>query len=152
MRHAEVMTMAYVVELMAAVVVDLVLMSGCLDLKPNADSVRPTETSLLGVWIGVTMNDCSPVQAAPVRCRAVERIGLTLLRQQRTSWGFYWRAPGNTPFSDRADRGQIRYLSLKGRVLWFRVMRDDHTSCLFDTVPQAGQMRGKFFGRGSDGK
>ncbi len=136
---------AYVLQLVMAVVLDLVVMSGCVDLKPDPDTVSPAEENLFGVWIGITMNDCSPVQSDPGRCRAVERISLTMLRRERTSWGFYRCAPGNAPCYNHADRGQIKYLALKGRILWFRVMRNDHSSCLFDTVPTADRMRGKFW-------
>jgi hypothetical protein len=78
-------------------------------------------------------------------CRAVERISFTMLRHNGTSWGFYGCAPGTTPCYDQVDRGEIKYVELTGRTLWLRVMRDDHSSCLFDTIPTAERMRGTFW-------
>jgi hypothetical protein len=68
-----------------------------------------------------------------------------MLHHNETSWGFYRCAPGTTPCYDHVDRGDIKYLELNGKMLWFRVMRDDHSSCLFDTIPSVDQMRGKFW-------
>jgi hypothetical protein len=121
------------------------LLSGCAGLRTPADPDRTAEVDLQGVWDGITVNDCSPVQVDPSRCRAVERISFTMLRQSQRSWGFYRCAPGTTPCYDQVDRGEIKYLQLTGRVLWFRVMRDDYSSCLFDTIPTADRMRGIFW-------
>lgn len=93
----------------------------------------------------MSVNDCSPIQIEPSRCRAVEGISFTILRQNALSWGFYRCAPGTTLCYNQADRGEIKYLQLTGRRLWLRVMRDDHSSCLFDTVPAADQMQGEFW-------
>jgi hypothetical protein len=121
------------------------LLSGCVDLKTDAGASRAAELRLQGVWSGLTVNDCSPVQVEPSRCRAVQRITFTMLRSNETSWGSYRCAPGTTPCYGGVDRGAIKYLRFTGRLLWFRVMRDDYSSCLFDTIPAANIMRGKFW-------
>jgi hypothetical protein len=121
------------------------LLSGCAGLRARADPGRTAEADLQGVWDGITVNDCSPVQIDPSRCRAVERISFTVLRQSERSRGFYRCTPGTTPCYDQVDRGEIKYLQLNGCVLWFRVMRDDYSSCLFDTIPTTNRMRGKFW-------
>lgn len=76
---------------------------------------------------------------------AMERISFTMLRRNQLSWGFYRCATGTTPCYDQVDRGEIKYLRLTGHMLWFRVMRDDHSSCLFDTIPTTDRMCGKFW-------
>lgn len=121
------------------------LLAGCAEVKSAPDSPAVSQLNLQGVWNGLSVNDCSPVQVDPSRCRAVERISLTVLRHDRGSWGFYGCAAGNTPCYHMVDRGEIKYLKLNGRMLWFRVMRDDHSSCLFDAIPAADQMRGQFW-------
>jgi hypothetical protein len=121
------------------------LFAGCADLSTQAGSNNPAEINLLGVWNGMTVNDCSPVQVDPSRCRAVERISFTMLRHSERSWGFYRCAPGTTPCYNQVDRGEIKYWHLTGHALWFRVMRDDGSSCLFDTTPATDQMRGTFW-------
>jgi hypothetical protein len=121
------------------------LLTGCADLKSDSASATTAEINLQGVWDGLSVNDCSPVQVDPSRCRAVERISFTMLRHDDRSWGFYSCAPGTTPCYNMVSRGEIKYLKLNGRMLWFRVMRDDHSSCLFNTVPGPDQMRGKFW-------
>jgi hypothetical protein len=114
-------------------------------LKTHGVSDSTAEIDLQGVWNGISINDCSPVQVEPSRCRAVERISFTMLRHKEKSWGFYRCAPGTTPCYNMVDRGEIKYMELTGRMLWFRVMRDDHSSCLFATIPTTKQMRGKFY-------
>ncbi len=121
------------------------LLSGCAGLSTDAGPDRASEADLQGVWEGVSVNDCSPVQEDPSRCQAVERISFTMLRYNERSWGFYRCAPGTTPCYNMVNRGEIKYLELTGGVLWFRVMRDDHSSCLFDTIPAADRMRGIFW-------
>jgi hypothetical protein len=121
------------------------LLSGCAGLRTHADSSNSAAIDLEGVWNGTSVNDCSPIQAEPSRCRAVERISFTMLRHYQSSWGFYRCSPGTTPCYNMVNRGEIKYLELTGRMLWFRVMRDDHSSCLFDTIPTAERMRGRFW-------
>jgi hypothetical protein len=121
------------------------LFAGCAALNADPDRSGKAELNLEGVWNGVTVNDCSPVQVEPSRCRAMQRISFTMLRHNDKSWGSYSCAPGTTPCYDLVDRGSIKYLKLNGRVLWMRVMRDDHSSCLFDTIPAGDKMRGKFW-------
>ena len=121
------------------------ILPGSGGLKSDDDRAGASDVNLLGVWNGMTVNDCSPVQLEPARCRATERISFTLLSRDEKPWGFYRCAPGTTPCYDQVDRGEIKYLALSGRMLWLRVMRDDHSSCLFDTVPTAERMRGKFW-------
>jgi hypothetical protein len=114
-------------------------------LRTYAASDSAAEIDLQGVWDGTSENDCSPIQAEPSRCRAVERIGFTMLPPNERSWGFYRCTPGTTPCYNMVDRGEIKYMKLTGRMLWFRVMRDDHSSCLFNTIPTSTRMRGKFY-------
>lgn len=121
------------------------LLSGCASLRTDRVSDDAARIDLRGVWNGMSVNDCSPIQAEPSRCRAVERISFTVLRHDKSSWGFYRCAPGTTPCYNMVDRGEIKYMKLTGRMLWFRVMRDDHSSCLFDTVPTLDRMRGQFW-------
>jgi hypothetical protein len=136
--HALDIVLVYVLEC-------ALLMSGCVGLQTHADSGNSAEINLQGVWNGMSVNDCSPVQVDPGRCRAVEQISFTMLHRNERSWGFYRCAPGTTPCYHQVDRGDIKYLQLTGRVLWFRVMRDDHSSCLFDTILATDRMRGKFW-------
>ena len=142
-----------------ALVLECRLLSpGCAGLKTLVDPTDAAWMNLQGVWNGMSVNDCSPVQLEPSRCRAVERISFTMLRQDERSWGFYRCGPGTTPCYNQVDRGEIKYLELTGRMLWFRVMRDDHSSCLFDSIlspqlpaheppPRQGNalMRGEFW-------
>ena len=136
----------YFLGLAVALSLEGVLMfAGCAAVKSDAVGVTSADVDLLGVWNGMTVNDCSPIQLEPGRCRAVERISFTMLRRNKRSWGFYHCAPGTRPCFNQVDSGEIKYLALNGRILWFRVMRNDHSSCLFDTVPKADLMRGKFW-------
>jgi hypothetical protein len=121
------------------------LLAGCAGLKSARDPPTAPQINLQGVWNGLSVNDYSPVQIDPSRCRAVERISLTLLHHNEGSWGFYGCSPGNTPCYHMVSRGEIKYLKLNGRMLWFRVMRDDHSSCLFNTIPTADRMSGQFW-------
>jgi hypothetical protein len=121
------------------------LLCGCAGLKTQPDSSVPAEVNLQGVWTGQSVNDCSPIQLEPSRCHAVERITFTLLRRHQHSWGFYRCSPGTAPCYNQVDRGEIKYLQFNGRILWFRVMRNDYSSCLFDTIPEAERMRGQFW-------
>jgi hypothetical protein len=121
------------------------LLSGCAGLRTHGGSNSAAQINLLGVWSGISVNDCSPVQVDPSRCLAMERISFTILRPHERSWGFYRCAPGTTPCYNQVDRGEIKYWQLTGHRLWFRVMRDDHSSCLFDTIPAADRMRGGFW-------
>ena len=121
------------------------LLSGCAGLKSDAARASPAQINLQGVWNGMSLNDCSPVQVDPSRCGAMERISFTMLRHDEGSWGFYGCAPGTTPCYNMVTRGEIKYLELNGRMLWFRVMRDDHSSCLFNAIPTTDRMRGKFW-------
>ncbi|MBV8774593.1 MAG: hypothetical protein JO166_19990 [Deltaproteobacteria bacterium] len=121
------------------------ILSGCASLKSDTASASLADVTLLGVWNGMTINDCSPIQLEPERCRAVERISFTMVRHSKRSWGVYHCAAGTTPCYNQVDRGEIKYLALNGRMLWFRVMRNDHSSCLFDTIPRPDLMRGKFW-------
>jgi hypothetical protein len=121
------------------------LLAGCAQLKPASNRAGAPQINLEGVWNGLSVNDCSPVQVDPSRCRAVEQISLTLLHHDKRSWGFYGCAPGNAPCYDTVSRGEVKYLQLKGRMVWFRVMRDDHSSCLFNTIPTANRMNGQFW-------
>jgi hypothetical protein len=121
------------------------LLGGCAGLKTHGDPTDAAGMNLQGVWNGMSVNDCSPVQLEPSRCRAVERISFTMLRHNERSWGFYRCAPGTRPCYNQVDRGEIKYLELTGRMLWLRVMRDDHSSCLFDTIPSPDLMRGEFW-------
>jgi hypothetical protein len=137
---------SYPLDLIVALLLECgLLLAGCTDMKSDAVRTTAAWINLQGVWNGMTVNDCSPVQVDPSRCRAVERISFTLLRDEQGSWGFYGCAPGTTPCYNMVDRGEIKYLELNGRTLWFRVMRDDHSSCLFNTVPTADRMNGKFW-------
>jgi hypothetical protein len=43
------------------------------------------------------------------------------------------------------ESGIIKSLQFWGRRRWFRVMRDDHSSCLFNTIPSANRVRGGFY-------
>jgi hypothetical protein len=136
----------YAVGIIAAVFLQSALiLAGCADLKSERAGASQAEDDLLGVWNGMTVNDCSPVQLEPARCSAVERISFTVLRRHKRSWGFYRCAPGTRPCYNQVDRGEIKYLALSGRMLWLRVMRNDHSSCLFDAIPKADRMRGKFW-------
>lgn len=130
---------------LALVLNGALILSGCASSKSDPAGISSAELDLLGVWNGMTVNDCSPVQIEPARCRAVERISFTMLRPNKRSWGFYSCTPGTKPCYNQVDRGDIKYLALSGKMLWFRVMRNDHSSCLFDTVPEADRMRGKFW-------
>jgi hypothetical protein len=136
---------SYALKFVLALILGCGLLSiGCSQIKTD-DATRAAETKLLGVWNGISVNDCSPIQFDPSRCRAVERISFTMLRQSGRSWGFYRCAPGTTPCYNLVDRGDIKYLELAGRTLWLRVMRDDHSSCLFDAIPDVDRMRGRFW-------
>jgi hypothetical protein len=121
------------------------LLSGCAGLRSQTGLNRAATVDLEGVWDGTTVNDCSPVQVDPSRCQAMERISFTMLHHSQRSWGFYRCATGTTPCYDRVDHGEIKYWQLSGRMLLFRVMRDDHSSCLFDAIPAADRMRGAFW-------
>jgi hypothetical protein len=122
------------------------LVSGCAGLRSDPARDGAEQINLLGVWNGTSVNDCSPIQVDPSRCGAIERLSFTMLRHNGRSWGFYGCAPGTAPcYNNMVSRGDIKYLELTGRTLWFRVMRDDHSSCLFTTMPTANQMRGKFW-------
>ncbi|MBV8055144.1 MAG: hypothetical protein JO071_07880 [Deltaproteobacteria bacterium] len=121
------------------------LSSGCAGLRTHADFNSAAGMNLQGVWSGMSVNDCSPVQVEPSRCQAVERISFTILRHNEQLEGFYRCAPGTTPCYNQVDRGEIKYMQLYGRRLWLRVMRDDHSSCLFDAIPAASRMRGAFW-------
>src|SRR5690349_910786 len=137
---------SYAQGLAVALLMELVLiLSGCASFKSDAAVASSKHVDLLGVWSGMTVNDCNPVQFEPARCRAMQRISFTMLRPHKTSWGFYRCAPGTRPCYNQVDRGEIKYLALSGRILWLRVMRNDHSSCLFDTIPQADLMRGRFW-------
>src|SRR5215813_5350908 len=103
------------------------LLAGCAQVTFAPDTAATPHIDLEGVWNGLSVNDCSPVQIDPSRCWAVERISLTLLHHNEGSWGFYGCSPGNTPCYRMVSRGEIKYLKLNGRMLWFRVMRDDHS-------------------------
>lgn len=121
------------------------MLAGCAEVKSAPDPAAALPINLQGVWNGLSVNDCSPVQVDPSRCRAVERISLTLLHEDQGSWGFYGCTPGTTPCYHMVNRGEIKYLKLSGRMLWFRVMRDDHSSCLFTTIPATDRMTGQFW-------
>ena len=131
--------------LLAALFEWALLMSACAGLHGAGDPTNVTRTRLQGVWNGISVNDCNPVQFDPSRCHAVERISFTMLPHNERSWGFYRCAPGTTPCYNQVDRGEIKYLELNGAVLWLRVMRDDHASCLFHTIPAEDRMQGKFW-------
>jgi hypothetical protein len=137
---------SYALNIIAALALECgLLLSGCAGLKSDAGPASAAESNLQGVWNGTTVNDCSAVQIEPSRCLAVERISFTMLRHSGGSWGFYRCAQGTTPCYNQVERGEIKYLELTGNMLWFRVMRDDHSSCLFDTSPTADRMRGQFW-------
>ena len=121
------------------------LCSGCAGMGTRSAPDNANQLSLLGVWSGMSVNDCSPVQVEPSRCRAVERISLTLLDQNGKASGFYRCAPGTTPCYNQVDRGEITYLKLTGHALLFRVMRDDHSSCIFEANPATNEMKGEFW-------
>jgi hypothetical protein len=80
----------------------------------------------------------------------VHRISFTMLRENANVAGFYRCAPGTTPCYNRVESGVVesgvvKSLQFRGRRLWFRVMRDDHSSCLFSTIPSTNRMRGGFY-------
>jgi hypothetical protein len=102
------------------------------------------EADLEGVWDGISVNDCTPVQVDPSRCRGVERITFTLLRKSKKVSGFYRCAAGTVPCYNFVESGIIRNLRFDGHRLSFRVMREDGSSCLFNTIPVSDSMTGGF--------
>jgi hypothetical protein len=74
----------------------------------------------------------------------MERITFTMLGDEK-SGGFYRCDPGTTPCYNMVSRGRITYMESSRRTLWFRVMRDDHSSCLFQTVPTQQRLQGSFW-------
>jgi len=131
--------------LLVAVLLEI-LASGC---SLQTLSMMEGESELEGVWDGVSVNGC-PAQEHDTRCRAVHRISFTILRENAKTFGFYHCAPGTMPCYDRvesdlADTGEIKSLQFRRSTLWFRVMRNDHSSCLFNTIPSANRMRGGFY-------
>jgi hypothetical protein len=103
-----------------------------------------SDNRLAGVWTGISVNNCSPVQVDPSRCRAVDGISFTMLHDGTDLWGFYECTAGTAPCYDFVDKGVIRQMKLNGRSLSFRVMRDDGSSCIFNTVPELDSMTGGF--------
>jgi hypothetical protein len=103
-----------------------------------------SEAALEGVWNGFSVNDCTPVQVDPSRCRAMEKITFTMLRQSEKVSGFYRCSAGTVPCYNFVESGVIRNMQLDGRMLSFRVTRDDGSSCLFNTIPSASTMKGGF--------
>jgi len=130
-----------VLQLLMASIISLAACS----LRPPADSPSQNQREFDGVWQGVSVNDCSAVQVDATRCHAVEMISFTVLRQNQKSWGFYGCVPTTTPCYNRVDHGEIKDLQLLGHRLWLRVMRNDHTSCLFSTIPSINRMAGGFW-------
>jgi hypothetical protein len=130
--------------LLSLLLASIVSLSAC-GLRSQPQPPDQTHGDFDGVWQGMTVNDCSAVQVDPSRCRAVQKISFTLLQQNKKSWGFYGCAPATTPCYDHVDHGEIKDLQLHGRRLWLRVMRNDHSSCLFSTIPSGDRMVGGFW-------
>jgi hypothetical protein len=107
-----------------------VWLAGCSFAPQDSMSEKTwSDNRLAGVWTGISVNNCSPVQVDPSRCRAVDGISFTMLHG------------GNYDF---VDNGVIRQMKLNGRSLSFRVMRNDGSSCIFNTVPELDTMTGGF--------
>jgi hypothetical protein len=123
----------------------MICLSACSGLQTPGGTVRAEEINLEGVWEGLSVNDCSAVQVDPGRCRAVQRISFTMLTRDGKLAGFYRCGAGTTPCYNLVEHGIIKALELHGRSLWFRVMRDDHSSCLFNAEPSVKTMAGGFF-------
>jgi hypothetical protein len=134
---------------LAIVLPALFLATGC-SLETSRTLTADDELQLEGVWDGVSVNSCDPLLAQKTHCGAVHRISFTILDANAKFSGFYHCAPGNTPCYNRADsgvvnRGLIQSLQHRGRGLWFRVMRDDHSSCLFNALLSPNRLRGGFY-------
>jgi len=126
-----------------AVIIRLLLLAAMISLAACTALSGQKRPDLQGVWAGISINACNAGQP-PGRCRAVQRISFTMMGADGEASGFY-RCAGGAMCRNLATSGVIKGLQFRGRRLWFRVMRDDHSSCLFSAIPSATRMAGGFY-------
>jgi hypothetical protein len=134
--------------LIGAFVILISSLPGCAAryrLSPADPEETRSEAALQGVWDGFSVNACTPFEVDLSRCRAMERITFTMLRQSEKISGFYRCSPGTALCYDSVQSGVVRHMQLDGRMLSFRVTRNDGTSCVYNTIPSASTMKGSFF-------
>ena len=98
-----------------------------------------------GVWEGSSIADCIGIGIAnPGRCRAVERIMLTMIQRGSKVSGSYRCSFGTEDCRNHEESGAIAFGSFKqGRVM-VRVMLEDGASCYFTGIPRQNRFDGGY--------
>jgi hypothetical protein len=136
-------------------------LAGCASLNPEhsqfASSARASPATsasqpedrtgtldLTGVWEGMRIDNCDMMQVDPTRCNAMMQLTLTMLQHANKISGFYRCATGTVDCYNMDETGVIKNGVVRPGLLQFRVMLDDGSSCLFNSVPQDEMMYGGF--------
>jgi hypothetical protein len=101
-------------------------------------------TGVSGVWQGISTSDCIGEPSDPGRCRAMQRITLTMFQQGTEVTGFYKCAFGNQMCRNLNESGVIHNGTLKRTRLMMRVMHDDGSMCFFTGRPAGDRLEGGY--------
>ncbi|MGH7984849.1 MAG: hypothetical protein ACREQX_00965 [Candidatus Binataceae bacterium] len=117
--------------------------------SPPAQEIAATTTpsrtiDVSGVWEGIRIDSCDPLQVDPMRCNATMQLTLTVLQRADKISGFYRCATGTVDCYNMDETGVIKQGSIRPGLLQFRVMLEDGSSCLFNSVPASERMTGGF--------
>jgi len=117
------------------------------DSGPPVSSRLPGKYNLSGVWTGASITGCTPLRMnGPWQCGAKADIMLTFISEDTTAAiaGIY--ASDRGPASnDYEESGRVVEVSVSGSTrLWFRVILNDHSTCLFTGNLRHEEMIGSY--------
>lgn len=132
-----------------AIVLCAGVFQACASAAPQARAAAiPANGSLseaiAGVWDGTSITGCMPLQPEPTRCNAVSDIELTMLQHHSRITGFYRCATGTMVCRNLDETGVITNGRMHGKMLSFRVLMPDGSSCLFFGIPSKGRVSGNY--------
>lgn len=101
-------------------------------LMPSlARAAGPHPEKLTTYWLGTTQAGCGALVTNPMRCNAVQNIGLTLVRQGSKIGGSYACAFGNQNCRGMQEKGKIIDGSINGERVHFAVLTPDGVTCRY---------------------
>ncbi|MGH7934962.1 MAG: hypothetical protein ACREQN_17615 [Candidatus Binataceae bacterium] len=107
-------------------------------------SAKPGGIDVTGVWEGTRVDGCDSMQLDTTRCNAVMNLGLTMLQEGDRVSGFYRCSINTVNCYNMDETGVIKNGEMGRRLLSFRVMLDDGSSCIFNSMPKGDRMSGGF--------
>ena len=110
----------------------------------ESDRAVYDHSTVSGVWEGSSVSGCLFNPSDPGRCKAEQKITLTMFQQGNEVTGFYKCAYGNQVCRHLNETGLILAGKLNRTLLMMRVMHDDGSMCFFTGRPHGNQLNGGY--------